>query len=146
MKMKLVHLILLICLFPIRCFSDELDEFDEDEDLEYFFSTRQKSTIDDFPLKEIGGDELSNAAIEGALQANSSSSDLSAKPIYEQEKEESDKKKSGDALKKDELLKLGKGLPINQFPVSTPQFQQPIYVAPTGRTYGGHSTHTELRP
>jgi hypothetical protein len=147
-KMRLIHILLLICLFPMSCLAEEWEDWeeDEDEDLEYFFSTRQKSTISDFPLQEIGGEELSNAAIAGALRANNSSGSLTAKPIYEQEQEENDKQKSSDALKDDELLKQGIAIPIDQFPTTTPQFEQPIYSQPTGRTYGGHMTQTFERP
>lgn len=142
---RLFQIFLLVFMLPMGSFAEEWEDWEEeDEDLEQFFSTRQKSTINDFPLQEIGGDELSNAAIAGALRANSSSG-LTAKPIFEQEKEENDKKKSGDALKEDELLKLGKDLPTNQFPVFTPETFQPIYQQPTGRTYTG-STHTIERP
>ena len=56
------------------------EEFDEDADLEDFFSIRQKSTLSDFPLQEIAAEELSNAAIEGALQANTNIG-TKAKPI-----------------------------------------------------------------
>ncbi|KZY29096.1 MULTISPECIES: hypothetical protein [unclassified Oleiphilus] len=146
MPKKYFHFMLLCFLIPSISLSESPDEdWDEDEDLEYFFSTRQKSTLEDFPLQEIGGEELSNAAIAGALKADTSSGQ-NAKPIYLQEKEDSDKQKAGDALKEDELLKAGEDLQLNQFQIPTAEFQQPIYSQPTGRTYSAHSTNTISRP
>lgn len=142
MQNKFVYLIVFSILFPTSILAEE---WDEDEDLELFFSTRQKSTINDFPLKEIPGDELSDAAIAGALRPNTSPSQ-SVKPAYLQEKDAEDKKKAGDILKDEELLQLNNDLPLNPFPVSGPEFQQPIYQQPNGRTYGGHHTHTIERP
>lgn len=146
MSNKFIFLLIFSFLFYLPTHAEDLEEeWDEDEDLELFFSTRQKSTLEDFPLQEIASDELSNAAIAGALRANTSSG-LRAKPVYEKEKEETDKKKAGDALKEDEMLKLGDSVPLNQFPLSVPEFQQPIYSQPTGRTYIDHSTSTTSRP
>ena len=142
MHYKLTYLLLFAALLS---FNISAEEWDEDDDLELFFSTRQKSTISDFPLQEIPGDELSEAAISGALRPNSSPSQ-SIKPAYQQEKEADDKKKAGAVLKEDELLKLNNDFPLDPFPVSGPEFQQPIYQQPNGRTYGGHHTHTIERP
>lgn len=118
------------------------DEFD---DLESFFSIRQKSTLDDFPLQEIGGEALSDAAIEGALQVNTASGNQ-AKPIYLEEKEHSDKEKSGEALKEGEQLSTDSALEIKQFRVIEPHFQLPVYQQPSGRTYNEHHSTTVERP
>jgi len=122
-------------------------EDDLDWDNEYDFSGYQKSTIADFPLQEVGQDELSNAAIEGGLQATSNQRfNTTGKPIYVQQQEENEKEKT-TALKSakseiatDDILDINKNLP------SLPVFTQPDYIAPTvGRTYGTHTSHTVER-
>jgi hypothetical protein len=126
----------------MKCFAE-----DEDLDLDYYFSKRQKSTLDDFPLQEIGQEELSNAVIEGALQANSQASDKTGKPIYLEKKDESDKKKSKVAGDEDiELNEAEELFKFSQLQAAPIQFQQQTYQQPTGRTYIDHQTTTVERP
>jgi len=130
------------------CFSQlSHSEDDLDWDNEYDFSGYQKSTLADFPLQEIGQDELSNAVIEGGLQAASNQSfNATGKPIYVQQQEENEKDKTAK-LKSDknetaleEILEVKRNLP------PLPVFIQPEYTPPTtGRTYGAHNTHTVER-
>ncbi len=142
MLAKIIYLVLLSSLYPQSSLAEDLDG---DEDLEYFFKSRQKSTIEDFPLQEIASEDLSAAAIAGALRVDGATGE-EGKPAYLQEKEASDKKKSSEGLEQDERLKLDDKQTLNQSQISAPQLQQPIYQEPTGRTYGGHTTHTILRP
>ena len=76
----------------------------EDElEWELDFEIRQKSTLSDFPLQEIGQDELSNAAIAGALQKTSSLQQAGeGKPAHQQEEESSNKAKV-ELVEKDQL-------------------------------------------
>jgi len=118
----------------------------EDIDLDFEFSFHKKSTIEDFPLKAIDQDELSNAAIAGALQTNTyQANGKTGKPIYEEQQENNEKKKtsniitSEDGLKADDILKFSQNQP------ALPQFEAPVYHQPNGRTYFDHSTTTVAR-
>jgi hypothetical protein len=124
---------------------------DDDFDLEFDFSRHQKSTLENFPMQAIDQEELSDAAIEGALQVQNSgnqSSGSNGKPVYEKLKEEDQKKQTEEVLSdaekdlvgSDQLLKFSEIIP-NQ-----PQFQPIIYQQPTGRTYTDHQTTTLSRP
>ena len=136
---KVFYTVCLLLLTAI-CTAEELDEID----FELEFASQQKSTIENFPLKEIDQQELSDAAIEGALQVQTNKS---GKPIHQKQDEEEQKKQTEEALsdaEKDlidesELLKFSQILPAQ--PVI-----QPIYQQPTGRTYTEHQTTTLSRP
>ena len=109
-----------------------------DDDLEFYF--KQKSTLDNFPLKEIGQEELSEAVIEGALQASSAGSiGNTGKPAYAEQKD-IDEKRSKSELKAeingpklDDILKFSQNIP------EIPQIPQQPFEIPNGRTYAGHS-------
>jgi len=118
----------------------------EDIDLDFEFAFHKKSTIEDFPLKEIDQDELSNAAIAGALQTNTYQADgQTGKPIYEEQQENNEKQKTSninnneDGLKADDILKFSQNQP------ALPQFEAPIYHQPNGRIYVDHTTTTVAR-
>ena len=67
---------------------------EDDLDWELDFSIQQKSTKDDFPLQEISQEELSNAAIAGALKTAPADEKVrDARPAYAQESEENDQRK-----------------------------------------------------
>lgn len=137
---------LVLLLFIEGCFAD-----DDDLDFEFDFSRHQKSTLENFPMQEINQEELSDAAIAGALQVQTrgtQTSDDSGKPVYEKIKEEDQKKQTEEVLSDsekdivgaDQLLKFSEIIP------SQPQFQPIIYQQPTGRTYTEHQTTTLSRP
>lgn len=120
---------------------------DEDLDIEFDFARHQKSTLENFPMQAIDQDDLSDTAIEGALQVQvnrNQKSDQNGKPIYEKLKEEDQKRQSDevlsdgekDIISADDLLKFSQILP------DQPQFQPIIYQEPTGRTYTNHQTTT----
>lgn len=122
---------ILILLSPLVLAEDELD-------WELDFEIKQKSTLSDFPLKEIGQEELSNAAIAGALQKNTSlQQESSGKPAYQQEEEALNKNKVARVEKRE----LDENIDAESFLQSIPQlpptidFQPETYKIPDGRTY-----------
>lgn len=124
------------------------DQFDDTsyDDLDFDFSIHQKSTLDDFPMQEIGQEELSNTAVAGALSSHTALQ--SKKPIYEEKEEENEKllnKKANKKSKEHDLAEISDILKQSQSQIPAPQFQQPIYNTPNGRTYTGHNTHTVER-
>jgi len=119
---------------------------DEDLDLDYDFSVHQKSTIEDFPLKEIGQKEMSNAAIAGGLQARSANKRGKGKPVFLEQKEVNEKKLTSDVKSDDSRLSEEDVLKYGQLQISAPQFQPPIYQQDVGRTYNDHQTTTVERP
>jgi len=116
---------------------------DDDLDWELDLNIRQRSTISDFPLQEIGQEELSNAAIEGALQTTSAYREgRSGKPAHEQEKEANDKREVSEVSDKEkDALERGE-LPVILVAPPVVDFQQPVYQAPNGREYGHLETTT----
>lgn len=138
----------LICYFSLltasQCLADE-------DDLEFDFVIHQKSTIDNFPLKAIDQDTLSNTAIEGALQVQTRASqdnDSNGKPIYQKVKEEDQKKQTEEVISESEKDLVGAEdlLKFSQIIPNQPQFDPIIYQQPTGRTYTEHNTTTTSRP
>jgi len=119
---------------------------DEELDFDYDFSVHQKSTIDDFPLKEIGQEEMSNAAIAGGLQARSANKRGKGKPVFLEQKEANEKKLKSDVESDDSTLNEEDSIKYGQLQIRQPQFQMPIYQQDTGRSYNGHETHTVERP
>jgi hypothetical protein len=124
------------------------DEFDDSEfdDLDFEFSIQQKSTLNDFPMQEIGQEELSNTAVAGALSTNAVLQ--SKKPVYLEKDEESEKQLNKTADKKNEeneQSEINDMLKYSQIQISAPQFQAPIYNTPNGRTYDVHNTQTVER-
>jgi len=129
-------------------FAEDEFEFDDSkyDDLDFEFSIQQKSTINDFPMQEIGQDELSNAVIGGALSARTAMQ--SKKPIYEEKEEDNEKilnKKADKTNEENEQSEIDDMLKYSQIQISAPQYQQPIYNTPNGRTYGAHNTTTVER-
>lgn len=121
---------------------------DDDLDWELDFSIEQKSTKDDFPLQEISQEELSNAAIPGALkavEANQQARDV--RPAHAQEAEKNDKRKV-EELENSENEELSKkALTVFAIPDIPPiDFQQQTYKVPDGRDYGRLETTTVERP
>ena len=124
------------------------DEFDDSEfdDLDFEFSIQRKSTLNDFPMQEIGQEELSNTAVAGALSSHAMLQ--SKKPIYQEKEEENEKKLTKDADKtneENEQSEINDMLKHSQIQISAPQFQEPIYNTPNGRTYTEFNTHTVER-
>lgn len=125
------------------------DEFDDSEfdNLDFEFSIQGKSTLNDFPMQEIGQEELSNTAVAGALSTHAVLQ--SNKPVYlEKEEEEEEKALNKDAGNINEVNKPSDAddiLKYSQIKISAPQYQQPIYNTPNGRTYTEHNTHTVER-
>lgn len=121
---------------------------EEELDWELDFEIEQKSTIHDFPLKEIGHEELSNAAIEGALHTGGAyQQDQEGKPAYQQEAESNDKKEITQ-VEKENLDERDANQLLNSFNTLPPpamDLQAPIYQIPNGRTYGHHETFTVER-
>jgi len=111
MRTLIVYL-LYFSLSPTYVYADE-------DDLEFDFRIKQKSTLADFPMQEIGADELSNAAIAGALQATSADEqEKTGKPAYAQELEDSEKRKQeeleepNNEQQPDDILKYSQAIPI----------------------------------
>jgi len=141
---RLVYLLIFNTFFFVTCVCNVAAE--DDIDLDFFL--HKKSTIEDFPLQEVDQEELSNAAIAGALQANStkSTSGVLGKPIYQEQKEKSDKRKSKDADDEEQELNAEEIFDLSNIQPVIPQFQQQIYQQPTGRSYSSHHTTTIERP
>ena len=117
---------------------------EDDLDWELDFSIQQKSTKDDFPLQEISQEELSNAAIAGALKTAPADQKVrDARPAHAQESDANDKRKV-EELETSEKDKLEKSaLTIFAIPEAPPiDFQQQTYKVPDGRDYGHLETHT----
>lgn len=136
---------LVLIMSSLAYAEDGLDDMDYD-DIDFDFSVHQKTTIDDFPMQEIEQEELSNTAVAGALSTHTALQ--STKPIYVEKVEENEKLLKKDASTKSEendLGELDKILEYSQSQIPSPQFQQPIYSAPNGRTYTEHNTHTVER-
>lgn len=115
----------------------------EEFDFELEFGIKQKTTLNDFPLQEIDGDELSNAAIGNALGTSSvSSAGGQGKPAYEEQDEQDNKRKK-------EELKLGENLPDvddflrNSLAPQAPQFPQQDFAEDLGRTVHHNNTAFE---
>jgi len=122
---------------------------DDELNWELDFEIKEKSTLDDFPLQEIGGDELSNAAIEGALQTSSNfGQDKQGKPAYSQEEEADDKRKVEELDSPEQKQQREDALQLfGQFdPNQGVQLPDQIYQTPNGRTYGHLETNTVERP
>jgi len=120
---------------------------EEELDWELEFGIQQKSTIEDFPLKQIGAEELSDAAIAGGLQSTSAGqTGGSGKPAFEEQKEDANKRQKSeldieqDSLSPDDILRFSQGVPD---PV--PYSQGPL-VIPNGRTYGQLNNSAFERP
>ncbi len=115
---------------------------DDDFDLEFEFGLQKKSTIGNFPLQELEPEVLSDAAIEGALQATSSGSG-SGKPAFMEQQEQSEKQsKSELKIESDPTA----GNEAFRFGQPTPTFipyQQPIYEMDTGRINQHNNTAFE---
>jgi len=142
------HYSIIWILLILSSFTFAEDGFDDAEfdDLDFEFSIQQKSTLDDFPMQEIGQEELSNTAVAGALTTHAALQ--SKKPAYEEKEEQNEKLLNKKADKKNEendLSEIDNMLKYGQIQISAPQFQQPIYSAPNGRTYGAHNTQTVER-
>jgi len=139
----ITHLPIVSLIFTALIFSSGVVFAEDDWDLEFDFSDNIKSTIEDFPLQEIGQDELSDAAIAGALQATSSNSShkSTGKPIYVEQQEDDEKDKiSLTNLKDKEELDIQGLEGIDQLIQPLQEFIQPTYSAPTLGDY--HGTHT----
>jgi len=142
------HYSIVWILLILTSFTFAEDEFYDSEfdDLDFEFSIQQKSTIDDFPMQEIGQEELSNTAVAGALATHAVLQ--SKKPAYEEKKEEGEKLRKQKADKKNEendQSEIDNMLKYSQIQPSAPQFEAPIYTAPNGRTYSEFNTHTVER-
>lgn len=93
---------------------------EEDFDLDLDFGFKQKSTISDFPLAEIGAEELSDAAIGNALHAmNTQQVEATGKPAYA-EQQEIDEKRQTDELETDNNIELNESIPAVQILPSIP--------------------------
>ncbi len=135
-------------LITLTCFAVIATAGAEEElDWELDFNIERKSTIEDFPMQEIGQEELSDAAIGGALQATSSGlAGASGKPAFEEQNERSNRQKKSEldlepeAVTADDLLRFSQGVPE---PI--PYSQGPL-VIPNGRTYGQLNNTAFERP
>lgn len=140
--MKLLFSLLLVCVLSHAV-------ADEDLNWELDFEIKEKTTLDDFPLQEIGGDELSNAAIEGALQTSSSfGQDKQGKPAYSQEEDADDKRKVEELDSPEQKEQRENALQLfGQFdPNQGVQLPDQVYQIPNGRIYGHLETNTVERP
>jgi len=128
----------------LSSFSLTADEGDYDnfDDLDFDFSVRQKSTLNDFPMQEIDQEALSNAAIAGALQTGTIKSE---QPGYKQIQDENEKLKKNDLDEKNNKENIDDISKFSQISETAPQFQQPVYSAPNGRIYDAHNTTTVER-
>lgn len=134
---KVIGLLVILVMTSTSVLAEE-----DDLDLDFYFSTKQKSTLDDFPLQEIDSDELSNAAIAGALQANSSGSNVDAKPIHEEQKEKSNKKKVSATGKDKDQLEAERTLQFSQ-QYQPVQVDIPKFITPSIRHTTINSTTVE---
>ncbi len=128
----------LLLAFSFSVTAEETEDFD----FELEFDLRKKSTIQDFPLQEMDAELMSDAAIEGALQATSAGSGT-GKPAYLEQKERSEKqskeelKLENDPSAVDESLRFGQSVP--QFI----PYQAPVFEMDTGRTVQHNNTAFE---
>lgn len=116
-----------------------------DFELDFYF--KQKSTINDFPFREIDQGELSDAAISGALQtATARSAGKKGKPAFVEQQDISDKQKQSELQPIDidpgagEVLRFGQNRPIG------PEIQADPFFDPAGRHYDGFSFKAFERP
>ena len=133
----------ILLIFSAFTYAEDTLDDPEFDDFEFEFSIQQKSTIDDFPMQEIGQEELSNTAVEGALSTRAALK--SKKPIYEEKKEENEQNLSKEADKTNEEVEqseIDKMLKFSDLQIPVQQYQEPIYTEPNGRTYTEHNTHT----
>jgi len=138
---------LLITLFSLLINSFALAEDELEWELD--FEINEKSTLSDFPFEEIDGDELSEAAIEGALRNTGGYQvDGQGKPAFSQEKEVDDKRKVSELKKDDDNLPDEEDiLRFSNFaPAAVPQFPEQVFQIPNGRDYGHLETMTVERP
>lgn len=138
---RTIILITALCCSPLSFANDELD-------WELDFEIRQKSTLSNFPLEEIGGEELSNAVVEGALQsARSFDANTQGKPAFDQEQESNDKRKVEELDSPDAKEQRQTALELfGQFDTNpTPEIPQQVFQIPNGRTYGRLETTTVER-
>lgn len=127
-------------IFSSFTFAEDIFDDSDYDDIDFDFSIQQKSTLADFPMQEIGQDELSNTAIAGALTTQAA---LKSKKPTNEENEEKRLKQKAD--KENDLSEISDTLKYSQIQISAPQFEAPIYNTPNGRTYTEHNTHTVER-
>lgn len=116
---------------------------EEDFDFELEFGIKQKSTLADFPLQEIGADELSNAAIGDALGSSAAqSANTEGKPAYE-EQNELDNKRKKEELKISNSNQNVDDFLRNSLAPQAPQFPQQVFSEDLGRTVQHNNTAFE---
>lgn len=130
----LTTLLGLLWLFPLSCLADEFDD-----EFEFDFRVKPKSTLQDFPMQEVDSEALSNTAIAGALQATSSGAqEETGKPAYTKEAEITNKRKQGEInlsnepLNEDDILRFSQGAPELILPPQEP------FKIPDGREITHH--------
>lgn len=119
-------------------------EFDLD------FNIKGKSTIENFKLKEIASQELSEAVIEGALQRTSAgSSDVRGKPAHAEQAEKEAKEKDSEVIAdaKKELINTDEFMRLNDAVAAPPELRFDSFQEPNGRVYGldSHTTYSNER-
>lgn len=113
----------------------------EEDDFEFDFYIKQKSTIEDFPFQEIGQDQLSDAAIAGALQSTSAGTgEKKGKPAYAEQKDKSEKQQQSELESSEDAPSIDDIRRFSQLNTPTAPIIQadPLY-DPAGVTYQGHN-------
>jgi len=112
----------------------------DEDDFEFEFFIKQKSTISDFPFQEIGQDELSEAAIDGALKASSAGiAEKKGKPAYAEQQDDTEKQQQSElepieiVPNEDDLLRFSQNNSL------APAMQGDPFYNAAGRNYEGHS-------
>lgn len=121
------------------------DDFDEFESFDFDFEFKPKSTIDTFPLQGIDTQEMSNAAIKGALQTSIEFSGRELnKPAHQKVDEDSEYRQKSEVHDKE--FNAQRSANYEQDPLSepTPEIHE-TYVFDNGRTLD-ISTTTVERP
>jgi hypothetical protein len=117
------------------------------QELDFGFSTKGKSTIADFPMQEISSEELSNAAIGGALQsAPTMQREKGAKPAFQIVSENEGKQLNTDTALANDNQGRTDDERIRESSIILPQpidYQQPIFSHDNGRTVEHNNTAFE---
>ncbi len=126
------------------CLPSALAESGDEYDFELDFGIKQKSTIENFPLQEVGQDTLSDAAIAGALRStNAGNADQSGKPAYAEQNEVSEKQKKSELDLDREKVRLEDLVQtIPSLPPSV-QFDQQPFSMPNGRMVNNNNSAFE---
>lgn len=131
---------------------DDPFAFDDDDEYEFEFEVKEKSTLANFPLQAIEGEELSDTAIAGALQATRGSGQGEKdRPAFLVEEENEDKQELSDKEERDRsriaAVEDENPAPLEIFiPPTAENLPNTDVWTPSPRDYGHHEVDMTFRP